>query len=240
MNALFTQAWQRLNRETIGSVKYWSIALQNADFYADMEPVIAKYTHGHTLDIGAGQMAWHRLLNQYSTTYTSGDITREHADLDLLFDVTKPLPFEAESFDTLFCCSVLEHTLEPWQAFIEIYRILRPGGTAIISVPFVFYLHGQPHDYYRFTRYGCIYLAQRAGFEIVEIIANGGLFCFLLNVPSMFLSTLWGALRLKWLIHPTTHIWLALARRLDGWFDREGLFAMNHILVLQKQQTTKV
>lgn len=236
MSNLFVQAWQRLNAETIGSTKYWSIALQNAASYADMEPLVAKYVRGRTLDIGAGQMAWHNLLSQYYATYLSGDLAREHIELDLLFDVTHPLPFADKTFDTLFCCSVLEHTLEPWQAFVEMERVLAPGGIAIISIPFMFYLHGLPHDYYRFTRYGATYLARRAGFEVVGITANGGLFHFLFNVPSMLLSTLWAILRLKWLIPLTTSFWLSLARLLDNWLDRERLFAMNYILVLRQTE----
>ena len=236
MSNFFFQAWQRLNKETIGTESYWPIALQNAAFYADMEPLIAKYVRGRTLDMGAGQMTWRNLLSQYYDTYFSGDLTREHHELDLLFDVTHPLPFAEKSFDTLFCCSVLEHTLEPWQAFVEMKRILAPDGLAIISIPFIFYLHGLPHDYYRFTEHGATYLARRAGFEIVEIKANGGLFHFLFNVPSMFLSTLWVTLRLKWLIPPTTSFWLSLARLLDNWLDREGSFAMNYLLVLRQTE----
>jgi SAM-dependent methyltransferase len=235
MNSLFAQAWQRLNAETIGSERYWWIALQNVAGYDDMEPLIAKYVHGRTLDVGAGQMAWRSLLEQHGAACVSGDLAREHAELDLLFDVTRPLPFAAETFDMLFCCSVLEHTREPWQAFSEMWRVLVPGGRAIMSVPFIHYLHGQPHDYYRFTRYGVAYLARHAGFEVVEIITNGGLFHFLFNAPSIILSTLWATLKLYRLIRPTTYFWLALARMFDSWFDQDGLFAMNHILVLRKR-----
>ncbi len=53
-----TGAWRRLNQEMIGSDEYWHIALQSACLYADMEPLVARYVGGHTLDLGAGRPAW--------------------------------------------------------------------------------------------------------------------------------------------------------------------------------------
>jgi hypothetical protein len=91
--------WTRLNEETVGDEMYWRIALQNAAFYADTRPLIEKYV----LDVGAGKLAWRPLLKRHATTYTSGDLIREHNDLDVLFDATGYYPFATGTFDTLFC-----------------------------------------------------------------------------------------------------------------------------------------
>jgi len=227
--------WAALNEKTVGTKGYWSIALQNAAFYRDMKPLILKYVHGRTLDVGAGRLAWRDALRKKCTTYTSGDLTREHPELDTIFDATGLYPFASESFDTLFCCSVLEHTREPWRAFSEMYRVLAPGGIAIVSVPFVFYLHGQPHDYYRFTRYALTYLAEREGFDVVEIVSNGGLIQLLLNVPSVLLSTLLAAMGLTRLVSPVTRVFLAVERRLSR-LEPAGVFAMNNLAVLRKRR----
>ena len=233
MNLIF-RAWQRLNDQTIGTDKYWSIALQNAALYADTKPLIARYTRGRTLDIGAGKLAWRSLLKKHSDVYTSSDLTREHAEVDVLFDATKPFPFADKTFDTLFCHSVLEHCREPWNVLPEMWRILDPGGIAIVSVPFVFYLHGQPHDYYRFSRYGLAYLAQRANFEVVEIVTNGGFLQLLMNIPSMALSTMLSMLGLRRMIPPVTRFFLAVDKLLGARLERGGLFAINHLAVLRK------
>jgi len=45
------------------------------------------------------------------------------------------LPFGEASFDAVICTHVLEHVPRDCAAMAEIYRVLRPGGTAIISVP---------------------------------------------------------------------------------------------------------
>jgi len=228
--------WTRLNEETVGDQRYWTIALQNAAFYADMKPLIARFVSGRTLDIGAGKLAWRPLLKQYGSSYTSGDLNREHPQLDILFDATGSYPFAEGAFDTLFCCSVLEHAREPWHAFDEMWRVLAPGGVAIISVPFVFYLHGQPHDYYRFSKYAIKYLAERSGFEVEEIVTNGGLIQMLLNIPSVTLSTGLFGVGLGRLIPAATRFFLALDKTLSSRLERQGLFAMNHLAVLRKSR----
>jgi len=63
---------------------------------------------------------------------------------------------------------------------------------------------------------------------------NGGLFHLVLNVPSVVLSTVWEALRIRRLIRPTSLFWLALARGLDKLFGLKEAFASNHLMVLRK------
>jgi SAM-dependent methyltransferase len=233
MNGL-AQTWRDLIVQTVGSEDYWWIALQHAAMYADMTSVVARYARGRTLDMGAGQLAWRNLLREHCGAYLSGDLVVANPQLDCVFDVRGRLPFADATFDTLFCCSVLEHLTEPWGAFSEIWRILAPGGAAIVTLPFVYNLHDEPHDYYRFTRYGIQHLAVKAGFTLEEIVVNGGLFHLFFNVPSVFLSTLYARCGAPGLIRPTTRFWLALARKLDRVDRLSELFASNHIAVLRK------
>jgi ubiquinone/menaquinone biosynthesis C-methylase UbiE len=51
-----------------------------------------------------------------------------HADLT-------DLPFEAHSFDGVYCSHVLEHVPDDQQAMRELRRILLPGGWALFQVP---------------------------------------------------------------------------------------------------------
>ena len=229
-----SKRWQLLNNQTIGTNHYWTIALQNADFYADMAPLIRRYVSGRTLDVGAGKLAWRTLLSEQSSSYISGDLTKEHADIDVLFDATAEYPFADRAFDTVFCCSVLEHVMEPWHALSEMWRVLVPGGTLIISVPFVYYLHGQPHDYYRFTRYGVTYLAKQAGFDVERMVANGGLTTLLLNIPSTALSIVLTTIRLGSIIPFATRLFMFLNTKVGKRLEPGGLFTMNHIAVLRK------
>lgn len=45
------------------------------------------------------------------------------------------LQFKDESFDLILCNHVLEHIKDEKRALSEIYRVLKPGGTAILMVP---------------------------------------------------------------------------------------------------------
>jgi SAM-dependent methyltransferase len=236
MTGRLGEIWRNLIAETIATDSYWWIAPQHAALYEDMKPVVETYARGKALDMGAGQLAWRELLSQNVDWYTSGDLVAGHPQLDVVFDVTGRVPFADGSFDTVFCCSVLEHAVEPWEAFSEMWRILAPGGVAIVSLPFVYNLHDEPHDYYRFTRYGIQYLATRAGFDVEMTVVNGGLFHLFLNLPSIALATLWRTLGVCSFIRPTTRFWLALARKLDRVNRLNELFASNHIVALRKKQ----
>jgi SAM-dependent methyltransferase len=48
-------------------------------------------------------------------------------------DVRRP-PFAPESFDLVFCDGVLHHTSDPRGAFLELARLVRPGGPLYVWV----------------------------------------------------------------------------------------------------------
>jgi len=58
------------------------------------------------------------------------------------------------SFDFVLMTEVLEHTLQPFDAVTELYRILKPNGILFISVPCNFRIHGPLPDSWRFTHFG--------------------------------------------------------------------------------------
>jgi SAM-dependent methyltransferase len=53
----------------------------------------------------------------------------------------------------VLCIEVLDHLKEPQKAADELYRILRPGGTLIMTTRFLYPIHSVPHDYLRYTPY---------------------------------------------------------------------------------------
>ena len=58
----------------------------------------------------------------------------------------------------------LEHVREPARVLCELARTLAPGGRLLLIAPHEWEEHQQPHDYYRYTRYGLEYLLRQAGF----------------------------------------------------------------------------
>lgn len=69
----------------------------------------------------------------HTDNYITGDLESPLAKVKL--DVHK-LPFEDGSFDALMCNHVLEHVESDFKAMSEFYRVLKPGGWAILQVPF--------------------------------------------------------------------------------------------------------
>ncbi|QIR37982.1 class I SAM-dependent methyltransferase [Tolypothrix sp. PCC 7910] len=72
-----------------------------------------------------------------------------------------------ETYDYIVCTEVLEHTLQPFNAVNEMWRILKAGGLLFVSTPFNFRIHGPLPDCWRFTEHGLRALLNR--FLIVEL-----------------------------------------------------------------------
>lgn len=83
------------------------------------------------------------------------------------------LPFRDEVFDSALCIEVLEHVRAPEMVAEEMFRVLRPGGAALIAVPFVGELHQTPFDYRRYTTFGIRLLLEDAGFQVEQVLARG-------------------------------------------------------------------
>ncbi|MHB8895057.1 MAG: glycosyltransferase [Candidatus Geothermincolia bacterium] len=76
--------------------------------------------------------------------------------------------FAPSSIGTVVSLETLEHVRHPWIAIQEAYRILEPGGTLILSVPFRHHIHDYPDDYWRMTASGLEILMRQAGFEEID------------------------------------------------------------------------
>jgi ubiquinone/menaquinone biosynthesis C-methylase UbiE len=137
---------------------------------------VSQYVRGRLIDIGCGPKPYKKLLAPYVTEHIGVDhieTLHNRSNIDL-FGTAYNIPAEDESFDSAICTAVLEHLEEPEIALRECFRVLRPGGFAIYSVPFIWHLHEEPRDFYRYSKYGLKYLFEKAGFTITEIKALSG------------------------------------------------------------------
>ena len=123
------------------------------------------------LDLGCGQRPWSALFGH--ARCLGVDISTEGASPDLLA-AGHALPFVHGSFDLVFSSQVLEHVPDDAPVLAECARVLRPGGELVLSVPFYWPLHEEPHDHRRFTSHGLQRALQVAGFEVVELVADSG------------------------------------------------------------------
>jgi len=61
------------------------------------------------------------------------------------------LPFPPHSIGTLLCFDTIEHVWDVHAAFLEVHRVLKKDGVAVIASVFNFKIHNYPHDFWRFT-----------------------------------------------------------------------------------------
>lgn len=69
---------------------------------------------------------------QANLNYVTADIESPIADMH--FDLHQ-IPLEDNRFDVVFCNHVMEHVDDPRQCMRELFRVMKPGGWAIMQVP---------------------------------------------------------------------------------------------------------
>ena len=130
------------------------------------------------LDAGAGEGKFAAAFPRQRYTGVDlgvGDTDWNYAGLDALADLER-LPFRDDAFDACINIVTLEHVREPAAVVKELYRTLKPGGMILLVTPHEWEEHQQPHDYFRYTRFGMEYLLKSAGFTGLVIEPVGGFF----------------------------------------------------------------
>jgi SAM-dependent methyltransferase len=135
-----------------------------------------RYAKGILVDIGCGVKPYESIFLPYVSRYVGIDLHNSPygtSKIDLLGSAYQTNL--ASSFcDLVLCTEVLEHLKEPGQALKEFYRILKPNGRLILTVPFFWPIHEEPRDFFRYTEYGLKYLLKEVGYKVVEIKALSG------------------------------------------------------------------
>lgn len=200
--------------------------------YSITLPIILKYAHGKLIDIGCGRMPFKNDLLPIISRYDALDISPLSPDVNLIGDIQDMNAIIDGSYDSAICLEVLEHIPNPAKALFEIYRILKPGGTVIISVPHISRLHDLPNDYFRFTLNGISVLLDQAGFNILESQSKGGLFSFIGHQWStLILSSLYTVPLIGGVIF-CLNSWLVtrLCVYIDKLIDSKGYFACGYVV----------
>lgn len=134
---------------------------------------------GNILEVGSRNRRYDHLLKSRPIAI---DIVANEAARVQFGDITE-IPFAAESFDSLICLEVLEYVSAPDRAINEMYRVLRSGGTLVLSVPFMFKVH---EDKLRYTAPHLRELLSK--FELVDFQPVGGSYTVILTI-------LWGKIK---------------------------------------------
>jgi SAM-dependent methyltransferase len=139
---------------------------------------LGRTARGLVLDAGAGEARHRRFFapgRYLAIDRGTGDPLWDYSRIDVLGDL-QHLPLRDSSVSNVLCMVVLEHTREPRKVLEEFGRVLEPGGTLNMVVPFLWEEHQVPNDYFRFTRYGVRALFEGTGMDLDFVEPMGGFF----------------------------------------------------------------
>ena len=101
----------------------WLYLIQETHFFSAKSKV---------LHFAPEQAFYKRFRNMENLDYTTTDLNSPLADVKA--DICD-LPFDDNTYDIIFCNHVLEHIPNDEKAMLELYRVLKPGGMAILQIP---------------------------------------------------------------------------------------------------------
>ncbi|MGK5091295.1 class I SAM-dependent methyltransferase [Deltaproteobacteria bacterium TL4] len=235
------QAFKRLYRKEAFQPSWLSVLINPYYFVRrrlfERIKANAERMTGVMLDFGCGDKPYEHLfqVNQYiGLDIQESGHDHQNETIDVFYD-GKTLPFEDHAFDCVFSSEVLEHIFNSNEVLDELYRVLKPGGTLFMTVPFVWEEHEIPYDFARYTSFGLVHLLEGKGFQVMHLEKTGN------SVETIF--QLWNAYLAPWispktfylrfilnllLIAPVTLLGLVLSKCLP---DHQRLYLSNLIIV---------
>lgn len=207
----------------------------------DIKETLDKYAGGYLLDLGCGNKPYKEWYAPLTTQSTGCDAVQSSENLVDTICLATELPYQNNTFNTVFCTQVLEHVYDHHALVKEAFRVLLPGGKIILTVPFTWELHEEPYDFFRISKHGLRELFEEAGFEVLFIKANGGkwaaMFQMMINtvystfkyktVKSKILKLLFLELKFTWLIN-----------QFAVWIDKrhpDNVWTLNYIVTATKK-----
>jgi len=116
------------------------------------------------LDYGCATAPYRSLLAS-GVRYLGADLPGNlSADLELAGDGSVPLG--PGSVSAVLSTQVLEHVADPMHYLSEARRVLKPGGSLVLTTHGIMYYHRDPEDYWRWTASGLTAILQSSGFVV--------------------------------------------------------------------------
>jgi SAM-dependent methyltransferase len=207
----------------------------------DIKEALEKHARGNFLDLGCGNKPYESLYKPLTNDQIGCDVIQSDKNRVDVICLATDLKFDNNSFDSILCTQVLEHVYDHHTMIKEIYRVLKPGGHIMLTVPFAWEKHEEPYDFFRFTPHALKELFEEAGLVIDYIKPNGGKWAAIYQLRTNMLYHSFSKkkgffLKLKKILF--MELRLTQLRNLFAiWLDkkfRDEIFTLNYIIVAHK------
>ena len=128
---------------------------------------------GRALDLGGDKNSEYLRFFRGTFDTTTLNFSPE-ARPDIVHDLEQTLPIKDGSYDHALLINVLEHIFDYRALLQEARRVVKPGGSIVIVVPYLFPVHPSPEDYHRFTASALKKELEVAGLRDIRVQALGG------------------------------------------------------------------
>lgn len=203
----------------------------------DLEEAIRENSHlitGKVLDFGCGQKPYEKYFkaSEYTGLEYDCEISRMGNKADVFYD-GHTFPFKDNYFDCAISTQVLEHVPDPQRCLDELFRVIKPGGYVMLSVPFLQEEHGGPYDFQRYTEFGLRVLVEKSGFEIIKYKKLTTGIKALISTINFYISICYEQ-KLKYKIYK--RIFNLLGKLLTRKTNREGGLYVNNFIIARKRK----
>jgi SAM-dependent methyltransferase len=182
---------------------------------------------GKLLDFGCGSKPYESLfehVNEYiGVDYNGEGHLHKNENIDFYYD-GKKLPFDNESFDSVFSSEVFEHIFNIDEILPELHRVMKNEGKILVTCPFVWNEHEIPIDYARYTQFALKHIFEKYGFRIIAIEKSGNYITTLAQMLALYMLSI---SKLRRFIRFTNSIAIFLEKRLPM---RNDLYLSNIVL----------
>ncbi|MCX7696305.1 MAG: class I SAM-dependent methyltransferase [Bacteroidales bacterium] len=130
------------------------------------------FLKGNVMDFGCGISPYRPYISCNKYYRVDFEVTFQFEDDrkdEIIFYNGNEVPFANNSLDGILATEVLEHVPEVELIIKEFYRILKPGGYVLISIPFAWGEHNIPYDFRRLTSFGLRYIFEKNGFKVLQL-----------------------------------------------------------------------
>lgn len=142
--------------------------------YQHMQRLVSTYLSPgsvlQVMDIGSFDVngSYRTLFQQPGWHYTGVDL-EAGPGVDVVLDSPYKLPFATASMDVIVSGQAFEHIEHFWMTWLEMQRVLKPGGLVFLIAPSRGPEHRYPQDCWRFYPDGYRALAKIGASELVEV-----------------------------------------------------------------------